>query len=195
MALNRRGEGEVETTISWVVAFAIIFFIMLLFTGMTITLAKTKEIKKVDVASQIGFSGGDVVSANILESILSSQVSYDNQMKSIGDMIGLWRDLDSKKSEIEEIIKDKVKNILELVKKSDRDYLFVVSYSEQIAGATTKIDRGQLVKPQEQFREFKILISSKLFITPADEANAIESINPFLVYSSLNKESKVRLVI
>lgn len=141
-------KAMIGDTLTWIVAFLIIFFIMLIFDVVALGLAKSKTNQPIILSE----NNVDLISMSVLSSILQTEVEFNNQAMTLSQLIILWRhnyNDEQVQSLIEEKIKEEVENILNKTKNSDsKYYLFNVRYKyyTEIAagGGVSYLDKGNL---------------------------------------------------
>ena len=128
--MNKR--GQIPSTLVWIAAFVIIFFLMFVFTSTSLYIAKNK--KAVDSVSfgKIDNSQSDLVSVLTLNSILKTRVDYVIEGKTekltIMELILRWESMRDKHDE-QKLFGDSVANeINKLLGFMKTDYYFSAKY-------------------------------------------------------------------
>ena len=120
MGFIKSKKGQIGTTITWVGAFLIIFFIMMLFVGFASLLAMGKVVpvlgsgrNEIKLESS-SFSLKALESQRILTVILESTAEFKGDFVSVKDLVSLWAiSDDAGKKPIEDIIDSKANAVLE----------------------------------------------------------------------------------
>ena len=123
--MKKNKKASIGTTLTWIAAFLIIFFIMTLFLVATMFISGGKD---VDVSAQTYAS--NLKSQRVLFNLLDSRVSYENKEMTIKELIEKWPEIfenDDSNEEIKNKIQEEIEKIIEDSLVDDDGYYF---YSE-----------------------------------------------------------------
>jgi hypothetical protein len=115
-------KSQIYATLTWFVAFIIIFFIILLFISASIIIAGKREVPIITVG---GDSTGLEAQRSLIE-VLNNKINYDNQQIKISQLIKKWTLLGDKEVKLK--IGQEVKQILENNLKEESCYFFHAEY-------------------------------------------------------------------
>lgn len=126
--LNKSKKAEVGETITWIVAFLVIFFIMLLFSAACMAIAATKGFTSTNQDYTAKTISGDIQTTETLITILNTKTDG----KSIQEQLIAWsRELNKdQRAKIENSIKSELKQILDKPDQTNYCYDFTVSVSK-----------------------------------------------------------------
>ena len=85
---NKFKKGQIATTLTWVVATLIVFFVMMIFILASLTLAGKKKITFEDnQASLEGYSVGSLDLQRELDRVLRKRIEFGNGNARVGDLV------------------------------------------------------------------------------------------------------------
>ncbi len=126
MKILENKKGQIGATITWFVAFLIIFFMLMLFMFFTSILAAGKVVPvfgsgrndiKLESSSFDLKVSEDV---RVLETILGSSVEYNRDLMSVKDLVSLWAvSDDTGRKQIEDAINSKANEVLLYLSEKD----------------------------------------------------------------------------
>jgi len=103
--LSNRKRSQVGITITWFVAFIVIFTILLIFVGIVATIASQKGVGKNEISSiESGFN--KINRQRELVSFLNYPVEFKNEKMNFEELISRWNKDNSLKNEVEEKISE-----------------------------------------------------------------------------------------
>jgi len=123
-------KSQIYATLTWFVAFIIIFFIILLFISASIIIAGKREVPITGVwGDSIGvvkYGFENLEAQRSLIEVLNNKINYDNQQIKISQLIKKWTLLGDKEVKLK--IGQEVKQILENNLKEESCYFFHAEY-------------------------------------------------------------------
>jgi hypothetical protein len=124
-------KAQIGSTLTWFVAFLIIFFIIILFLSASIISSGRKKVTTGWDDIKFKDYEGDLSSQRILFQTLNSKVIYEGNSVRLKDILAKtdFYNLDSgKKSELKLTLKDIIDNLLKLYTGSGKCYVFKALY-------------------------------------------------------------------
>lgn len=182
----RSRKGQIPSTLVWIIASFIIFFILVIFLSAVLFLYP----KKGEIQVGQNFNESSLFSTKTLTSLLNSQVDIDGKEQKVKDAIFYWADAnDGGKVKVE--LTQKIKEKLENSTSSGEGYIFYIAYANDATGITDSISTlgsvGVLGADQ-----YMTLTNGFSMYGPATQAkNALDKAST--IYLFKNKQFKIRL--